>query len=207
LAEKDGLRRVVHRVILIKFYIIEHVDSWNVIFDYISIVNIRKAHSTDRMAIAAIYAEVAVHVQGITRRREEITQTYIFSLLNKAEDDCIFLVIEDEKKNIFGFAHAEKIGLAVYDHIRSNFTIGVMPNQQHKGIGRLLFMGFLDYLSNERTDIKRLEMEVENKTERIKTFEAVGFITEAIIKDRIRGMDGQFYDQVLMAWENPNFKA
>lgn len=169
-------------------------------------MNIRKAHRTDRMAIANIYAKVAGNVRGITRRPEEITQTYIFSLLNKPEDSCIFLVVENDDSEIIGFGHAEKIGLAVYDHILTNYTIAVIPDYQDKGVGRGIFMGFLDYLAKYRHDIKRLEMEVNYDPDRIKLFEGTGFKTEAIIKERVRGMDGEFYDQVLMAWENPNYK-
>ena len=175
-------------------------------FEYISDVKIRKAHSTDRMAIVNIYKAVAGNVQGITRRPEEITQTYIFSLLNKPEDECIFLVVEDDEGNIIGFGHAQKLGLAVYDHILSNYTIAVDPALQDQGVGRGIFMGFLDYLAKNRSDILRLEMEVDYDPDRIKLFEGTGFKTEAIIKRRVKGMDGQFFDQVLMAWENPNFK-
>ena len=170
-------------------------------------MKIRKAHSTDRMAIAQIYQDVAGNVQGITRLPEEITQTYIFSLLNRPEEECIFLVVEDDEFEIIGFGHAVKIGLKVYDHILSNYTIAVAPDHQDKGVGRGIFMGFLDYLSNNRTDIKRLEMEVNYDPDRIKLFEGTGFKTEAIIKERVKGTDGKFYDQVLMAWENPNFKG
>lgn len=170
-------------------------------------MKIRKAHSTDRAEIAAIYEEVAGDVEGITRRPEEITQTYIFSLLNKPESQCIFLVLEDEDMNVIGFAHAEKPGLAIYDHILSNYTIALTTKNQRKGLGRFIFMGFLEYLATNRPDVKRLEMEVRYNEERIKTFEATGFKVEAVIKDRVRGVDGQFHDQVLMAWVNPNFKA
>jgi len=170
-------------------------------------VKIRKAYSTDRTFIAEIYEEVAGKVAGITRRPEEITDTYIFSLLNKSEDECVFLVVEDDDMDIIGFAHAEKSGLAAYDHILSNFTIVVSPETQGQGVGRGIFMGFLEYIFNERPDIARLEMEVQVDKDRIALFEGTGFKTEAIIENRMRGMDGKLYDQALMAWINPNFKS
>lgn len=170
-------------------------------------MKIRKAHSLDREAIAKIYHGVAGHVEGIVRRPEEITNTYIFSLLNKPEEQIVFLVVEDDDMNIVGFGHAEKIGLKAYNHILGNYTIVVNPKNQSGGIGRGIFMGFLDYIKNNRTDIKRLEMEVQYDPDRVKTFEATGFVTEAIIKSRVLGLDGKFHDQVLMAWENPNYKA
>jgi L-amino acid N-acyltransferase YncA len=170
-------------------------------------VKIRKAHSADRTEIGEIYRQIAGHVEGITRRPEEITDTYIFSLLNKPEDQIIFLVVEDDDMNIIGFGHAEKQGLVAYDHILSNFTIVVAPGQQKNGVGRGIFMGFLEYLATKRTDILRLEMEVQYDPDRVKLFEGTGFKTEAIIKDRVIGLDGKFHDQVLMAWNNPNYKS
>jgi N-acetylglutamate synthase-like GNAT family acetyltransferase len=170
-------------------------------------VKIRKAHSTDRTWIAEIYDEVAGKVQGITRTPEEITDTYIFSLLNKPEEQCVFLVVEDDEADIIGFAHAEKIGLYAYEHILTNFTIVVSPDAQKGGIGRGIFMGFLEYIFNERSDIQRLEMEVKHDEDRVALFEAANFVVEAVIPKRAKGMDGEFYDQVLMAWINPNFKA
>ncbi|UKN01253.1 GNAT family N-acetyltransferase [Paracrocinitomix mangrovi] len=169
-------------------------------------MKLRKAHNTDRLAIAKIYAEVAGDVQGITRLPEEITQTYIFSLLNKPEDQCVIIVVEDDHQKVIGFGHAEKSSLKAYRHILSNFTIGVSPDAQEQGVGRGIFMGFLDYLTKNRSDIKRLEMEVAYDEDRIKLFEGTGFKTEAIIKGRVKGVDGKLYDQALMAWENPNYK-
>lgn len=174
---------------------------------YLSSVNIRKAHRSDRTCIAKIYNEVAGKVEGITRRPEEITETYIFSLLNKSEDECIFLVVEDDDDNIIGFGHAERSKLMAYRHILSNYAIVVSPSSQLKGIGRGIFMGFMDYITKSRPDIKRLEMEVKYDEDRIKLFEATGFKTEAIIPSRARFIDDSFYDEVLMAWENPNFKG
>ena len=174
---------------------------------YLSSVNIRKAHRSDRTCIAKIYNRVAGKVEGITRRPEEITETYIFSLLNKPENECIFLVVEDDDDNIIGFGHAERSSLIAYRHILSNYTIIVSPESQLKGVGRSIFIGFMDYITNERPDIKRLEMEVKFDAKRIELFEAMGFIKEAIIRSRARFIDDSFYDEVFMAWENPNFKA
>ncbi len=68
-------------------------------------------------------------------------------------------------------------------------------------------MGFLEHLFNERHDVKRLEMEVKHDKDRVTLFEATGFLVEAVIPGRARGYGGEFYDQVLMAWTNPNYKG
>lgn len=115
--------------------------------------------------------------------------------------------VEDDDLDIIGFAHAEKSGLAAYQHILSNFTIVVSPETQGKGVGRGIFVGFLEHIYNERPDVARLEMEVQVDKDRIALFEAAGFNTEAIIKNRFRGLDDKLSDQALMAWINPNFKG
>lgn len=170
-------------------------------------MNIRKAQSSDRPQIAEIYNLVAGKVEGIVRRPSEITETYIFTLLNKPEDKCVFLVVEDEDSNILGFVHAEKVGLMAYNHILTNYTIVVTPSSQKTGIARKLFVSFLTYLQEHRSDVKRLEMEVQYNPERIAVFETLGFKVEGTIKNRFRGPDNAFHDQTLMAWENPNFKG
>ncbi|MEX1002904.1 MAG: GNAT family N-acetyltransferase [Crocinitomicaceae bacterium] len=166
----------------------------------------RLAYSTDRPAIANIYNDVSGKVRGIARRPEEITETYIFSLLNKPANQCIFLVLENEDQQIVGFVHAEKMPLAIYNHILTNYTIVIDPDMQSKGYGELIFVEFLNYLTKNRPDVKRLEMESMVVSERIEKFEQLGFKVEATIKERARGVDGKFYDQALLAWENPNFK-
>ena len=180
--------------------------KFSLLFLYISIVNFRLAHSTDRPKIAKIYKQVAADVKGVARRPEEVTETYIFSLLNKPAQKCIFLVLEDEEHRILGFAHAEKMNLAIYDHILTNYMIVVDPNEQSKGYGEKIFIEFLKYLAENRPDVKRLEMESLPVPARIKNFERFGFKVEATIKERAKTPDGKFYDQVLLAWENPNFK-
>jgi len=170
-------------------------------------VKIRKAHSTDRGHIARIYRDLEGKVEGITRRPEEITETYVFTLLNQSEDKFIVLVIENDEDEIIGFVHGEKVGLAIYDHILTNFTVVVKPEYRKKGIGQKLFVEFVEYIKNNRPDIKRLEMEVRFNIERIKAFEGIKFVIDATIKERARDADGTFYDMVLMAWENPNFEA
>ena len=170
-------------------------------------MKIRKAHSTDRGHIARIYRDLEGKVEGITRRPEEITETYVFTLLNQSEDKFIVLVMENDEDEIIGFVHGEKVGLAIYDHILTNFTVVVKPDYQGKGIGQKLFIEFLDHIKNNRPDIKRLEMEVRYNVERIEAFKGIQFIIDATIKERARDADGTFYDMVLMAWETPQIRS
>lgn len=168
-------------------------------------MNIRPVAKTDREDIAEIYQAVAENVEGISRRPHEITDTYVYSLLNKKSNDIVFLVAVDDNGKVVGAVHAIKNGLEMYNHILSELTVLVRPVSQSKGVGRQLSFAFLDHVFNNRPDVMRVEMEVVHNLERVQIYEAVGFVKEAEPKNRIRKADGTFSNSVLMAWENPNF--
>lgn len=170
-------------------------------------MKIRKANISDREAIADIYRAVAANVSGIARRPHEITNTYVYSLLNRKEEDAVFLVAVDEDFEVVGAIISVKSGLEVYSHILSELTIVVKPEAQSKGIGRQLAFAFLEHVFNNRPDVMRVEMEVIHVLDRIAAYEAVGFVKEGETKNRIRHKDGTFSNSILMAWENPNFKG
>jgi RimJ/RimL family protein N-acetyltransferase len=170
-------------------------------------VNIRKATIGDREDIAEIYRAIARSIEGIARRPHEITDTYVYSLLNKKPSEVVFLVAVDEDDRVVGAVHGIKNGLEMYSHILSELTVLVRPDMQSKGIGHKLSFAFLDHVFNCRPDVMRVEMEVIDALDRCDVYEAVGFVKEGMPKNRIRRPDGTFSDSVLMAWHNPNFKA
>jgi len=168
---------------------------------------IRNVNRSDREDIAEIYQAVAESMEGISRRPHEITDTYVYSLLNKKSTEIIFLVAVDEDEQVVGAVHAIKNGLEMYNHILTELTVLVKPACQSNGIGRQLAFAFLDHIFNQRPDVMRVEMEVNHNLERVKIYETVGFIQEGLAKNRTRHVDGTFSDSVLMAWTNPNFVA
>lgn len=167
---------------------------------------IREAYQGDRDQIAKVYRAVAGKVHGIARRSHEITDTYIFSLLNKDPKNIAFLVAVDEKSDkIIGFVYAVKSGLLVHHHILTDYTIVVSPDHQSQGLGRDLFISFLHHLEKKRPDVLRLEMEVFVDPIHIKTYEKLGFVKEGVIEKRHYDVNGNYSDSVLMVWFNPNF--
>lgn len=173
---------------------------------YLSVVIIRKATISDREDIAELYRNVAGNVIGISRRPHEITDTYVYSLLNKKPSDIVCLVAMDDDCNIVGVIHGTKNGLEVYSHILGDLTVIVKPEHQSKGIATKLSMEFLEHIFKERPDIMRIEMEVITILKLIQAFEFAGFVKEAETTNRIKNADGTFSNSVLMAWFNPNFK-
>jgi len=169
-------------------------------------MNIRKTTTHDRIPVAKVYRSVSGELETITRRSHEITETYIFSLLNKPDDQIVSLVAEDDEGELMGVVHACKNGLESYGHILTDLTIIVRPEFQGKGVARALGEAILRYVAANRPDVWRLEMEARKEKTRLDIFLAAGFVTEGEIKNRIRNIDGSFADSVLLAWFNPNFE-
>ncbi|MCG8576309.1 MAG: GNAT family N-acetyltransferase [Flavobacteriales bacterium] len=170
-------------------------------------MKIRKTQNIDRSHVAEIYRSVSQETEGIPRRLHEITETYIFSLLNKKEDEIVSLVAEDEEGKLLGVIHATKNGLESYTHILSDLTIIIRPEAQGKGVAKALGYHVLNYIRDHRPDVWRLEVEAISKLDHLDIFYAAGFVKEGEIKNRIRNIDGSFSDSVLLVWFNPNFKA
>ena len=168
---------------------------------------IRQASIADREDIAELYKTVAGNVVGIARRPHEITDTYVYSLLNKKPADIVCLVGVNEEGCVIGVVHGIKNGLDVYSHILGDLTVIVKPELQSKGFGRKLSLAFLEHIFNHRPDIMRVEMEVITILKLVEAFELAGFVKEAEVAKRIRNADGTFSNSVLMAWFNPNFKG
>lgn len=168
---------------------------------------IRKATISDREGIAELYRNVAGNVVGISRRPHEITDTYVYSLLNKRPTDIVCLVGVDDDGNILGVVHGTKNGLEVYSHILSDLTVIIKPDIQSQGLGKKLSLAFLEHIFTHRTDIMRVEMEVITILKLVEAFEFAGFVKEAETNKRIKNADGTFSNSVLMAWFNPNFQS
>lgn len=176
---------------------------------YLSHMNIRQATIADREDIADLYRTVANggNVVGISRRPHEITDTYIYSLLNKKPSEIVCMVGIDDEGKLVGVVHGIKCGLDVYSHILCDLTVLIRPEMQSKGYARMLSLAFLEHIFNSRPDVMRVELEVITIKKLIEAFEFAGFIKEGEAKQRIRNADGTFEDSVLMVWLNPNFKG
>ena len=168
-------------------------------------MNIRKTAKRDRIEVAGIYRTAWQGTEGIARRPHEITETYIFSLLNKIENQIVSLVAENDNGEIIGVIHALKDGLEGHDHILSDLTIVVHPEYQKQGLAKALGWAFLQHVAEDRSDVLRVEMHSPDNLSRVKAFEAAGFIVEGTHKKRFRNIDGSFQDIVLMVWINPSF--
>lgn len=167
---------------------------------------IRSANINDREAIAELFRNVTINDVGISRRKHEITDTYVYALLNKKPSDIVCLVGVMPNDEIAGVILGTKNGLDLHSHILSDLTVIVKSEYQSAGYGKLMAMNFLQYIMTNRPDILRVEMESKPFPKLIQAFEKANFVKEADAINRLKNPDGTLSNSVLMAWFNPNYK-
>lgn len=167
---------------------------------------IRETQSTDATAIHSLYVAVAQNPRGIARSASEITETYVNAILDGIANGGLgFVAIHDNK--LIGEIHATTKNIRIFDHLLSYLTIGIHPEFQGKGLGKQLFAYFLNYVTEKRKDIYRVELESRaSNIAGIKLYESLGFVLEGRMKNQTRNADGSHEDGVMYAWFNPNYE-
>lgn len=166
---------------------------------------IKKAELKHKSELLHLYSEVAEISDGIIRKGDEINEDYISDFLtNSLENGLILIGIINGK--IVGEIHAYTPRIYAFQHILTDLTIIVDPNNQGKGFGRKLFEKFLEIVTTDLTHIKRIELYTREYNERnVKFYESLGFINEGRQKDKIFIAKSEFETPLHMAWFNPNY--
>ncbi|MEW7279001.1 GNAT family N-acetyltransferase [Aquimarina sp. 2201CG1-2-11] len=99
---------------------------------------IKKAESKHKYELLQLYREVAEISDGIIRNKDEINEEYISNFLTQSIENGLILIGTIGDK-IVGEIHAYTPGIYAFQHILTDLTIIVDPNNQGKGIGRKLF--------------------------------------------------------------------
>lgn len=156
----------------------------------------------DAYALLNLYLEVASHPSSFARDVDEVTPEYIEDLLERAVEGGVGIAAVDTEDNrLIGFIMATRMTPKAFEHVLSDLIIGVHPDFQSKGIGRRLFLDFLDHVQIERPDILRVELLARESNQRaISFYESVGFRREGSFERRIRRPDGTFETDVPMGW-------
>lgn len=169
-------------------------------------VIIRRATAQDKNAITDLHRNVARISQGIARTETEITGQYVNGLFLTIAQHGLMLVATDPANQLVAEIHASKYGLHIFDHILTGLTIAVHPNYQGKGIGKKLFLAFLDEVQRTFPEVGRVELESRASNRKsIGLYQSVGFVQEGCMKNKTRNKDGSFEDSLLMAWTKPGF--
>ena len=158
--------------------------------------------SDDAETLLELYRAIASQPGGFARTADEISLEYVHKTLRHVANNGVGIgVIDKSDGRLVGSIVARKLGPKVFDHVLSELTIGVHPNYQSKGVGRRLFIDFLEHIQGARPDILRVELIARESNPRaISFYEAIGFRSEGVFEKRIRKGDGTFESDIPMAW-------
>lgn len=168
----------------------------------------RKATIKDTDGIFKLYKQVSKIKGGLSRSEEEMSKKHVESfVLRSLKNGLEFVIVDKTQENkIIGDIHCCKLEPKVFNHIFSELMIAIHPNYQNKGLGKKLFETLLNYITNSRRDILRVELIVaeSNKTAQ-KMYESLGFVAEGRFEKRISFPDRKPEADIPMAWFNPKY--
>jgi len=166
---------------------------------------INQASVTMAPKVLELYQKVAQIPDGIIRHPHEINLDYMKDFLQKSTKQGLALVAVKEDQ-IVGEIHAYTPDIYAFQHMLTDLTIVVDPQQQGQGIGRKLFETFLATVKKEYLHILRIELYVREHNHRnVKFYESLGFQNEGRQAHKIFKAADTFETPLHMAWFNPNY--
>jgi len=160
---------------------------------------LRSAQFNDLEEIKNLYLAVTARPHGLARTPEEINDFYIKDFLTNSLEQGLIWVLEQEKE-LWGEIHGYTLSPAIFRHTLTNVTFVIHPDQQKKGLGKMLFGKFMEKVKIEMPHIMRIELITqENNLGAIHLYESFGFKREGVMKRRI-WKDGAFANDTLYAW-------
>jgi hypothetical protein len=99
---------------------------------------IRQAISSDLHKIYALYKKVATETSGLARSGDEIIIDYVQNFMENSSHTGIELVVDNpaNSNQIIAEIHCYKLIPKTFNHVLSELTIAVDPDDQGKGIDR-----------------------------------------------------------------------
>jgi putative acetyltransferase len=169
-------------------------------------MEIRRANFQDKEQITTLYKRVALVADGIIRHPNEIDDTYISYFLQSSINNGLILVAVIENQ-IVSEIHAVTPNLFAFQHLLTDLTIVVDPNRQGQGIGRKLFMKFLEVVKTEFPKILRVELFTrEHNNRNVQFYKSLGFVDEGRQERKIFLAENNFHTPIHMAWFNPSYR-
>ena len=163
---------------------------------------IANGKSEDAAGIKKLYRAVASIEGGLARTTDEITDDYVANFVGKAvESGIIVLAREPQTEEIIGEIHGYALGPQVFAHVLGELTIAVHPRFQGLGVGKAIFLEFMNQVRENRPDILRVELIArESNRKAIEFYQKLGFQIEGRMKNRICGVGDVFEADIPMAW-------
>ena len=169
-----------------------------------SMFTIRHVTSNDLDKIYALYKKVATETTGLARSGDEIIVDYVQNFMENSLHTGIELVDDNpaNSNQIIAEIHCYKLVPRTFSHVLSELTIAVDPDHQGQGIGRMIFTHLLDFITNSRPDVLRVELiSREFNLKAISFYESLGFKREGRFEKRIRSNENEFEADIPMAWQ------
>lgn len=162
----------------------------------------RHLKEDDVDALFDLFRLIASRPNGFVRMEEEISHSFIQKTVKRAvEGGVAFGAIERGSGRLLGVITSRRLALKSFQHVLSSVTIGVHPEFQTRGIGRRLFIDFLEHITMQRDDITRVELIARESNQRqIAFYESLGFRREGVFEKRLRNPDGSYEADIPMGW-------
>lgn len=167
---------------------------------------IRTGKADDEIQLKELYRNVATIPGGLARTRDEVTDTYIHTLLNNALHKGKIFVAQHEKK-LIGMIVTYRIRPQALAHAFKDTTVLVAPEYQGQGIGSTLIKTLLTEIENKHPEIMRIELFTRETNPALQLYKRLGFVEEGRFERRIKNPNGTYVADIAMAWCNKNFKT
>jgi len=161
-------------------------------------MQIRNATPEDAEAIAAAEAETQRTPGRLVGWPGEIPVEAYRSKIAKLATDGRYIVMEESGAPV-GHALLDPMPMRANAHVFT-LTIVVHPGHLERGIGRALLRNLLDWARHD-TRVGKIELNVRAGNLRAQhLYRSFGFVEEARFRLRVHRIDGEYEDDLGMAW-------
>ena len=161
-------------------------------------MHVRIAAPDDAEAIAATEAETARTPGLLIGWPGEIPVEAYRSKIAKLATDGRYIVMEENGAPV-GHAFLDPMPMRANAHVFT-LTIVVHPGYVERGIGRAMLRDLLDWARRD-TRVGKIELNVRTGNLRAQNlYRSFGFVEEARFRLRVLRLDGEYEDDLGMAW-------
>lgn len=161
-------------------------------------MQIRTATPEDAEAIAAAEEETRQVPGLLVGWPGEIPVEAYRGKIAKLADDGRYIVMEENGAPV-GHAFLDPMPMRANAHVFT-LTIVVHPGHVGRGVGRALLRDLLDWAQRD-TRVGKIELNVRAGNLRAQhLYRSFGFVEEACFRRRVQRLDGEYEDDIGMAW-------